>query len=586
MNAGRVVVYVGDDDHRVTVLGAAGDWDVEQVDTIAAARERLPTADCLVVEGALPDGTGIELCRSIREEDPHLALVLVPETGSDELARAAVAVDVDEYVPAGTIDDPGELREAVARALGGDAATPERYRTLVEQSTDVITVVDPDGTIEYVSPAIEAQLGYAPADLVGEDALTYVHPEDRTELRGALTGGLEHPEGAVSRECRVEHADGGVRWVEIRARNRLEDPAIGGIVVSVRDVTDRREREREQELYETMLNAVPDMVYAIDDDGQFLAINETFEAETGLDGDEIMGSHVSIGMDEDDVRQGRHLVRELLHDEGREKGIYELEFRTASGDPIPVENHIGLLTTDDGELRGSVGVLRDISDRKRRERRLTVLNRALRHDLRNSMHVILANAELVERAIGDEAAIDKLRTIQQRAQAITSLSDKAREIEHTIGGRTLPRERIDVARLLTAQSARFRDRYPDATVDVDVPDHAWVEAVELVDVAVENLIENSLEHTDDQYVEVRVDVAPDTVTVTVADDGPGIPAKERRLVSQGSETPLDHASGLGLWLVAWITRDSGGRIVFEDETDGSVVKLVLDRAPPDPDQAE
>jgi signal transduction histidine kinase len=89
---------------------------------------------------------------------------------------------------------------------------------------------------------------------------------------------------------------------------------------------------------------------------------------------------------------------------------------------------------------------------------------------------------------------------------------------------------------------------------------------------------------------VSLSTGEESVTVTVADDGPGIPETERRVVGNGSETPLDHASGLGLWLVTWITRDSGGEVVFEAPEDGgSVVRLVLDSAVPpvdgEPDRA-
>ncbi|WP_136716288.1 PAS domain S-box protein [Halorientalis salina] len=582
MTGGRVVLYVGDDSDRVSALRSASDWDVDHAETVGRAYERVADADCLVVEQRLPDGTGIEFCRRVRERNPDCPLVLVPATGDDDLAREAVALGIDEYLPAGTISDPAELRDVIARVLDSGDTERSRYRKLVEQTTDVISVVDPDGTFQYISPAIEGMTGYSHAALVGEDVFEYIHPEDVEQVRDAFEQCLGTSGETIAREFRVQQPDGSISWVEARARNFVDDPDIGGVVVSSRDITDRKERQRELELYETMLNAVPDMVYALDDSGEIVALNDTFETETDLTQEDVLGSHISLGMSEADLQRGRAHIRELLTDDDREKAIFEMEFHTATGDPIPVENHIALMTGADGSFRGSVGVLRNISDRKRRERRLTVLNRALRHDLRNSMHVILANAELVERAVSDPDLTSKLRTVRRRAEKITGLSEKAREIEQTIGERALPRKRLDLAVLLTDQIARFREQYPDATIEADLPDHAWVQAIELVDVAVENLIENSLEHTDDQHVEVGVDVGPDTVSVTVTDDGPGIPAKERRIVGQGSETPLDHASGLGLWLVAWITRDSEGDVVFED---GGDVRLVLDRADPEPRDA-
>jgi len=79
----------------------------------------------------------------------------------------------------------------------------------------------------------------------------------------------------------------------------------------------------------------------------------------------------------------------------------------------------------------------------------------------------------------------------------------------------------------------------------------------------------------------------DTVTITVADDGPGIPEKERAVLAQGRETPFDHTSGLGLWLVTWIVGDSGGEIDFEtDDQWGSIVRLTLTRGDPAPASAD
>jgi len=254
------------------------------------------------------------------------------------------------------------------------------------------------------------------------------------------------------------------------------------------------------------------------------------------------------------------------------------------GDDL-AENHLALLRDEGDTFRGSVGVLRDVSDRRRREQRLTVLNRALRHDLRNSMHVILANAELIQRTVSAPDLDSKLQTIQSRAEEINTLSEKAREIEQTLGERAESRKRIDLPGLLTDQVEWFREQYPDVQITLDAPDHAWIYGTELVDVAVENLVENSVEHAPDPTIDVTVTSDDETVTVRVSDDGPGIPEKERRVVSKGTETPLDHASGLGLWLVAWITRDSGGEIVFEDAGSGSVVTLAFDRAEPAPGQS-
>ncbi|SDF09478.1 PAS domain S-box protein [Halorientalis regularis] len=833
MKAGRVVLYVGTDSAQASSLQeeSADATTVERVETVTDATSRLGDVVCVVSEAELADGTGVDLCRTVRRQFDDVAFVLVPGSGSDALAREAVSAGVDEYVPAGTITDAADLWERVLAAIETISTEQRRYRKMVEQASDATAIIDPDATIRYISPSIERILGYAPSELVGRRGTELIHPEDCDDVLDALASSLANPDETVDATYRAEHADGGYRWVESRGQSFIDDPAVGGTVISIRDVTereererdlrmyetiveavddlvfaldedgrfafaneahesrtgfaseeligenpadvlpeaairrareivanlrsdpdrdsatfemdlpgrdgetipcevhiavltdddgafrgtagivrdisdrkeqeqlystllteandgiaitrkgrlqfvneqmatlvggtraeiegtnvfdliapedhdivrgnyerrldqesetgryeieletldgervpvevsttfvqyqgergemaiiraigDRKERERELELYEEMLNAVPDSVYAVDEDGRFVALNDTACEVVGLPEDELVGTHVSVCMDERDIERGQDLIRDLLTGE-RGKGIYEMDLQPVDCDPIPSENHVALLTDENGEFRGSVGVLRDVTDRQERERRLTVLNRALRHDLRNSMHVIMANAELVARAVSDQQTQEKLDTIVDRAEQINSLSEKAREIEQTLANHEQTRKPIDLGELLATQVERFRDEYPEATFETDLPAHAWVEATPLIDTAVENLIENSIEHTDEARIQVSLSTTGDAVTVTVADDGPGIPEKERRIVGKGSETPLDHASGLGLWLVTWITRDSGGEVVFEaPEEGGSVVRLVLDKARPpvdsNPDRAD
>ena len=822
MQVGRVVLYVGTDSARVSTLrGESGDaTSVEHVETLADATDRLGDVVCVVSEGTLADGTGVGLCRTVRRRFDDVAFVLVPESGGDDLAREAVSAGVDEYVPAATVTDAADLWECVLAAIETASTEQRRYRKLVEQATDAIAIINPDATIQYMSPSIEGILGYEPSELIGRRSTEIVHPADHDTVLDRLASSLANPDSTVNAVYRAEHDDGGWRWVESRGRSFIDDPAVGGTVISLRDVTEREERkrelrmyetvveavddivfaldedgqftfanaaheprtgswaaellgdgptdvasdevvagggeivdelrsdpdrdsatfetalpgqdgetvpcevrvatltedgefrgtagivrdiserkeqeqlystllteandgiaitnkgrlqfvneqlatlvgstraeiegmdvfeliapgdhdtvrqnyerrrddgggtgryeieletldgervpvevsttfvqyqgergemaivrdiadrkgrERELELYETMLNAVPDGVYAVDESGQFVALNDTACEAVGLPEAELVGRHCSICMDERDIDRGRDLVRDLLTGD-REKGIYEMDLEPVDGGPVPSENHVALLLDEDGRFRGSVGVLRDVTDRQERERRLTVLNRVLRHDLRNSMHVIMANVELLARGVSDSKTQGKLDTIVKRAEQVNSLSEKAREIEQTLANHQRRRKPVDLGELLATQVERFEEQYPGATIETDLPAHAWVKATPLIDTAVENLIENSIEHTDGTRIDVSLSAEEESVTVTVADDGPGIPEKERRIVGEGSETPLDHASGLGLWLVTWITHDSGGEVVFESPEDGgSVVRLVLDGAQP------
>ena len=120
-----------------------------------------------------------------------------------------------------------------------------RFRSLVQNASDVISIVDATGRIGYISPAVERVLGRPPESWVGRSALDPVHPDDLPAARAAL-GGLAGRPGATGRgRYRVAHADGSWRWLEVTTTSLLHDPSVGGIVSNIRDVTAQREFEEQ-----------------------------------------------------------------------------------------------------------------------------------------------------------------------------------------------------------------------------------------------------------------------------------------------------------------------------------------------------
>lgn len=237
---------------------------------------------------------------------------------------------------------------------------------------------------------------------------------------------------------------------------------------------------------------------------------------------------------------------------------------------------------------GFVWVCRDVTGREERDQRLRVLNRVLRHDTRNALNVVLGRTDrLADRLGGDD---EDVAAILAAAENLLETSEKARKLEDA-----LERDAADdvaVDELVRAQVAAVREDHPDADFEVSVTCDARVD--ERLRLAVRELLENSVEHasasdegpahssqdgeagvqtgdTDDtgDTPEVKVSVTPDPLSVRVSDDGPGVPEHERRALSGVEETALQHGSGLGLWLVYWAVRQTGG--VVEATDDGAVV---------------
>jgi two-component system NtrC family sensor kinase len=151
----------------------------------------------------------------------------------DETGRVAYFVVVKRDVTA-----PRRTRQALRDS-------ERRFRALIENALDVITVIDFDGVIRYESPAVERLLGYTPQELVGQRVFAFLPPEEQAVLRALLQEGAGQPGYTASLEFRFRHRDGSWRVFEGVGRNLAHDPLVGGIIVNARDITDRKHTEAE-----------------------------------------------------------------------------------------------------------------------------------------------------------------------------------------------------------------------------------------------------------------------------------------------------------------------------------------------------
>lgn len=120
-----------------------------------------------------------------------------------------------------------------------------RYEALIEHSSDIITILEVDGTIRYESPSVERILGYEPAQLVGESAFDYIHPDDRERVIEEFERSLRNEDLQPEVEYRFTAADGSWRWLASTGSNHIDSKPIEGYVVNSRDITERKQREQE-----------------------------------------------------------------------------------------------------------------------------------------------------------------------------------------------------------------------------------------------------------------------------------------------------------------------------------------------------
>ncbi|MFC6732595.1 histidine kinase N-terminal 7TM domain-containing protein [Haladaptatus sp. GCM10025893] len=232
---------------------------------------------------------------------------------------------------------------------------------------------------------------------------------------------------------------------------------------------------------------------------------------------------------------------------------------------------------------GRVLVLRDVTERFRYQQRLDVLNRVLRHNLRNEMNVVLGFADRLEAGGGDPALTNRLR---QKALHLVDMGNKARAIQEIIDSDHADLMQISVAPIIEAAAAAVSTAHPNVAVRVkSLPPESttcgWV-----IEPAIENLLENAAEHNTNDRPEATItgSVSGEWLTISVTDNGPGIPETELEVLDMGHETALLHSQGLGLWLANWAVKALDGELTFaENHPEGTTVtiRVPLDRGAED-----
>jgi diguanylate cyclase (GGDEF)-like protein/PAS domain S-box-containing protein len=241
-----------------------------------------------------------------------------------------------------------------------------RFQAMVRDSSDIMAIVDPEGLLVYASPATERILGLDTAPLISTDVFELIHPDDRADATKAFE--VARTDNRPDRiEFRLRHADGGWRVVEAMATNLLDDPSVQGIVISARDLTDRRRAEGElreaQERFRSAFEHAPIGMALMALDGRFFRVNRALAQILGRSGRDLLGASVVDLTHAEDLPDLRASMRRLLSGDAPST---QLEQRYLHHDGHPVWNavSVSLVRDLDGNPLYFVCQMEDITERR------------------------------------------------------------------------------------------------------------------------------------------------------------------------------------------------------------------------------
>jgi len=247
----------------------------------------------------------------------------------------------------------------------------EQFRLLVENASDVITILDGDGAIHYQSPSLERVLGYKPKDVVGKSIFEFIHPDDLPDFSRTLNNAIQDPGVTQPTETRFRHQDGSWRVLESVGRGLPKGPELSGVVVNSRDITERKraeealreQRARFQDLYEN----APSAYFSVGTDSLIRRCNRRAGELLDCPTEELVGRPVFELYA--DTPQGKEKAAKVFQRfrAGERITDEELQMQKADGTPVWISLTVNAIRNADGQIVESRSMVVDITARKRAE---------------------------------------------------------------------------------------------------------------------------------------------------------------------------------------------------------------------------
>ena len=328
------------------------------------------THDVALIDYRLGKDNGVELLRTARARGCTTPLIMLTGDSDARVDHDAMNAGADDYLVKGQVTAPlleRSLRYALEhrRMLDLLKDREEHLRAVIDNSSDVIALLDPAGTVLYVSNAIERLFGYPASQVVGRSTFELIHPDDQPRIRAASAECLASPGNRIRAEYRAKHSDGMWRDWEMIAVNRLDNPAVRAVISNYRDITERKQAQVRCEFLATIVDSSEDAILGATLEGITVSWNPGAERLYGYTAAEMIGQPVDRIVPSEHPDEVPDILARLRR--GGHFSHYEMVRIAKDGHRIDVSLTISPIIDASGVLIGKSSVARDITERKRAE---------------------------------------------------------------------------------------------------------------------------------------------------------------------------------------------------------------------------
>jgi PAS domain S-box-containing protein len=406
----------------------------------------------------------------------------------------------------------------------------ERFRSIIQYLTDVIWILDRDLKITYESPSSWQVLGYDPCFLIGKPGMGLIHPDDVKIVMKDLKGVFKKQNDYLPTEFRVKHSDG--HWVSLEAiaNNMLDHPAIQGIIITCRDITERKQVEKAMKVSESkfrnIFNNSSDAIIIVRKNFTILEVNEVFLRISGYTTEETLSMKLTDIISDAYLPQ---IVDKLIrYFQNESIAATECEIRLKSKANLPVEINSKLIEYE-GEMV-LVSILRDITERRQLENRIldTIITteekerEKFARNLHDELGPLLSSIKMYVNSLASTTDQQKHSfIISQLKQILTEAIQSTKELSNDLSPHILASYG-----LVAALEWFINQIKPHITVNFEttLKEERFTSSLELsIYRIIKELINNTIKHAGAESISINLHIYLQSIRLSYSDNGAGFP---------------------------------------------------------------